>query len=155
VALLLDDTATRAFCQRAARLRVLMFLAGSVALACVALAWWASVRLVAARGQAQVLRAEADHLRALGQAAAGLAHETRNPLGLVRGWAQRLSSSGLGPEQHRQALAVVEECDRVTSRINQFLAFARPASPQPARLPPWSPDCWPRSQFGIPRPPRR
>jgi signal transduction histidine kinase len=77
------------------------------------------------------LEAETRHLRELGQAAAGLAHETRNPLGLVRGWAQRLSSSQLpSAEQRQQALAMVEECDRVTSRINQFLAFARPCEPR-------------------------
>jgi signal transduction histidine kinase len=61
-----------------------------------------------------------------------LAHETRNPLGLVRGWTQRLAQSDLQhPEQRRQAQAVVEECDRVTARINQFLAFARPCRPKP------------------------
>ncbi|MFO0930304.1 MAG: hypothetical protein U0736_25305 [Gemmataceae bacterium] len=48
------------------------------------------MRLAAARGR---LEAEARHHRALGQAAAGLAHETRNPLGLIRGWTQRLAGS--------------------------------------------------------------
>ncbi len=60
-----------------------------------------------------------------------MAHETRNPLGLIRGWTQRLSQSNLASdEQKRQAKAVIEECDRVTSRINQFLAFARPCKPK-------------------------
>ena len=69
---------------------------------------------------------ETRHLRELGQAAAGLAHETRNPLGLIRGWTQRLVETGLpSREQQEQAEAVLEECDRVTARINQFLAFAR------------------------------
>ena len=38
---------------------------------------------------AQTLEVEARHFRDLSQAAAGLAHETRNPLGLIRGWTQR------------------------------------------------------------------
>ncbi len=64
----------------------------------------------------------------MGQAAAGLAHETRNPLGLIRGWTQRLVKAGLpSDEQQEQAEAVLEECDRVTARINQFLAYARQA----------------------------
>jgi signal transduction histidine kinase len=83
-----------------------------------------------ARGRARVLELEARHFRDLSQAAAGLAHETRNPLGLVRGWTQRLAQSGLqNAQQQEQARAVVEECDRVTARINQFLSFARPCRP--------------------------
>jgi signal transduction histidine kinase len=129
--LVLERTTTDAFCQRAARAQGLLFLAETVALAALTLAWWSSVRLAEARGRAAVLQAEARNLRALGQAAAGLAHETRNPLGLVRGWAQRLAASNLpSAEQREHAERVVEECDRVTSRINQFLAFARPAAPQ-------------------------
>jgi signal transduction histidine kinase len=90
-------------------------------------AWQTSVRLARARGAAQVLESETRHLRELGQAAAGLAHETRNPLGLIRGWTQRLVADGLpSEEQQREAEAALEECDRVTARINQFLAFARP-----------------------------
>jgi signal transduction histidine kinase len=73
----------------------------------------------------------------LNQAAAGLAHETRNPLGLIRGWAQRLTQLDLGPaEQQQQAQSLVEECDRVTSRLNQFLAFARPNEPKIESLDP-------------------
>ena len=71
------------------------------------------------------------HLRELSQAAAGLAHETRNPLGLIRGWTQRLAQAAM-PEAERQkhTSALIEECDRVTARINQFLAFARPRDPE-------------------------
>ncbi len=81
------------------------------------------------------LEVEARHLRDLGQAAAGLAHETRNPLGLIRGWTQRLTDSDrCTPEQRRQAQSVIEECDRLTSRINQFLEFAKPRRPSLAAV---------------------
>ena len=89
--------------------------------------WQFTVRLAQAEGKARLLTAETRHLSELGQAAAGLAHETRNPLGLIRGWTQRLVESGLPTDQQMQAEAVLEECDRVTARINQFLAFARHA----------------------------
>jgi signal transduction histidine kinase len=86
--------------------------------------------LVEARGREKILETEARHLRELSQAAAGLAHETRNPLGLIRGWTQRLAGLTTNTaEQQGHAQAVIEECDRVTARINQFLAFARPCEP--------------------------
>ena len=42
-------------------------------------------------------------------------------------WAQSIHDN---PQQRQQAQAVIEECDRVTARINQFLAFARPCKPK-------------------------
>ena len=130
--LLLDRSQTDETIRRAFWTRIWLVAAGALVLACVAVAWRTSVRLAEARGRARVLEAEARHWRDLGQAAAGLAHETRNPLGLIRGWTQRLVDSGLpSGEQGQQAQAIVEECDRVTSRINQFLAFAKPCEPHP------------------------
>lgn len=137
VALLsLDRTLCDAACQREARLRLVVALSAGVVLALVAVAWWASLRLAGARTHAAMLEAEARHLRDLSQAAAGVAHETRNPLALIRGWAQRLGESSLPAEEKARLHAVIEECDRVTSRINQFLAFARPAQPAPTPVAP-------------------
>ena len=133
--LLLDRGRSDALNGHAAFRHVTMAAAGTLVLACVVLAWRASVKLVAARGRAYVLEAEAQHLRELSQAAAGLAHETRNPLGLVRGWTQRLAQSGADDAERREhARAVIEECDRVTARINQFLAFAKPHEPRLERV---------------------
>jgi signal transduction histidine kinase len=126
--LVLDRTHVDDRSWRAARLRGALVAAGTLLLFCVTLAWHVTVR---AAGRTRLLETEARHLRDLSQAAAGLAHETRNPLGLVRGWAQRLSQTGFpSQEQQAQADAIVEECDRVTARINQFLAFARPHEPK-------------------------
>jgi signal transduction histidine kinase len=111
---------------------VFVSLAGGLVLVSVALAWRASVRLVEARGREKLLETETRHWRELSQAAAGLAHETRNPLGLIRGWTQRLAEDDADRSVQRQhAFAVIEECDRVTARINHFLAFARPCEPHP------------------------
>ena len=135
--LILDRSQAEAQCRSAAWLRAFVAAAGGLVLACLALAWRASVRLAEAHGRARLLETEARHLRELSQAGAGLAHETRNPLGLIRGWTQRLVQSGLqSPEHRRQAQAVIEECDRVTARINQFLAFAKPCEPrlEPVRV---------------------
>lgn len=129
--LLLDRTRHDQLVRRAAWSCVFICFAGGMVMASVAAAWRASVRLVAARGLARVLELETRHWRDLGQAAAGLAHETRNPLGVIRGWTQRLAAGEVDPAEHRQrAQTMVEECDRVTARINQFLAFARPCEPE-------------------------
>jgi len=129
--LVLDSTSTEARCRREAWLRGSVVAAGWLVLSFVALAWRASVRTAQAQGRAKLFESETRQLRDLNQAAAGLAHETRNPLGLIRGWTQRLAQScDDRPELRAQALAIVEECDRVTSRINEFLAFARPLEPR-------------------------
>lgn len=113
---------------RETRNRILIFVLGTLLMFAAGALWQFTVRVVHAEGRARLLTAEARHLSELSQAAAGLAHETRNPLGLIRGWTQRLVEAGLpNREQQQQAEAVLEECDRVTARINQFLAFARPA----------------------------
>ena len=124
----LDRSATLAQIRREARNRTLIFVMGTLLLLAFGAVWQFTVRLAQSEGATRLLKAETRHLRELGQAAAGLAHETRNPLGLIRGWTQRLVESGLPSEdQQEQAEVVLEECDRVTARINQFLAFARQA----------------------------
>ncbi|MCS7471478.1 HAMP domain-containing histidine kinase [Stieleria sp. ICT_E10.1] len=127
----LDRTETMSQFYLEARSRILIFVLGTLLLVAIGAVWQFTVRLAQSEGRTRLLTAETRHLRELGQAAAGLAHETRNPLGLIRGWTQRLVDAGLpGADQQQQAEAVIEECDRVTARINQFLAFARQADLQ-------------------------
>jgi signal transduction histidine kinase len=135
--LLVDRQRADGAVSHAAWTRGSIAVAGWLAVICVALAWRASVRLAGARARARMLEIEACHLRDLAQAATGLAHETRNPLGLIRGWMQRFAESGMpSGNGHGQAQAVIEECDRITARINQFLAFARPGKPRIERFDP-------------------
>jgi len=135
--LVVDRSRADIACRRTAWTRGSIVAAGWLVVLCVALAWRATVRLAEARGRARTLEVEARHFRDLSQAAAGLAHETRNPLGLIRGWTQRLADTAADSCDGRQkAQAVIEECDRVTARINQFLAFARPSEPKPERFDP-------------------
>jgi signal transduction histidine kinase len=117
--------------QRATRSHAFVTAAAGLVLLCMALAWRATVGWVEAQGRARLLETETRHWRELSQAAAGLAHETRNPLGLIRGWTQRLAQDeNENPQRQGHAQAVIEECDRVTARINQFLTFARPCAPK-------------------------
>ncbi|NLF73337.1 MAG: hypothetical protein GX575_30235 [Candidatus Anammoximicrobium sp.] len=130
VALLLDRTQADQLNRRSAWSHAFVTAAGGLVLLCLALVWRAGVRMLDAQGRARLLEVEARHLRELSQAAAGLAHETRNPLGLIRGWTQRLlEDESHDPQREQHVRAVIEECDRVAARINQFLAFARPCDP--------------------------
>ena len=67
------------------------------------------------------------HLREMNLAAAGLAHETRNPLNIVRGLAQMISKRpDASPEIRENTAAIVEESDRLTAQLNEFINYSRP-----------------------------
>ncbi|MCC6620550.1 MAG: hypothetical protein IT385_04810 [Deltaproteobacteria bacterium] len=68
---------------------------------------------------------ERDRLAAIGQMAAGLAHEIRNPLGAIKGSAQLIGE--VDPEQRATFLQIItEEVNRLDSVVSQFLTYARP-----------------------------
>ena len=72
--------------------------------------------------------AQSERLARLG---AGLAHETKNPLGIVRGLAQSiLEVPGTNREIRTMAQQIVDESDRTVGQINSFLGFARPLEPE-------------------------
>jgi len=67
------------------------------------------------------------HLKEMNLAAAGLAHETRNPLNIIRGMAQMLSKESEAPMEIRdKARAIVDETDKVTSQLTEFINYSRP-----------------------------
>lgn len=67
------------------------------------------------------------HLKQMNLAAAGLAHETRNPLNLIRGLAQMISKQADAPAETRQkSLEIVNEADRVAAQLNEFINYSRP-----------------------------
>ncbi len=69
-------------------------------------------------------------LAAVGEMAAGLAHEIRNPLAAIRGASQAINPDA-SAEQSREMLAVIdEESDRLGRVVGEFLDYARPASPR-------------------------
>jgi signal transduction histidine kinase len=67
-----------------------------------------------------------ERLSALGQFAAGIAHELRNPLGTIRMRAQMWLRSSDAEAAKRNSAVILEEIDRLDTIISRLLYFARP-----------------------------
>lgn len=67
------------------------------------------------------------HLREMNVAAAGLAHETRNPLNIIRGLAQMISKQeDLSREARERSRDIINEADKVAAQLNEFINYSRP-----------------------------
>src|SRR6478735_8978940 len=79
------------------------------------------------RAQAEARRSE--RLAALGQLSAGLAHEIRNPLGVIKGSAETLNRKleNSNPLASELAGYIYTEVNRVSALVSRFLDFARPS----------------------------
>ena len=88
--------------------------------------------------QAQAEARRSERLAALGQLSAGLAHEIRNPLGVIKGSAEMLTQKLQGSDALARELAgyISTEVNRLSDLVTEFLDFARPlhAQPHPADL---------------------
>lgn len=75
--------------------------------------------------QAYETMRERDRLATLGQMAAGMAHEIRNPLGAIKGAVQLMEDELTG--QNADFMQIIrEEVDRLNKVVSQFLDYARP-----------------------------
>jgi len=79
----------------------------------------------------------AEQLATMGQFAAGIAHELRNPLTTIRSTIQFLASEfAEGSEQQKLSQITLEEVDRVNGIVGNLLSLAQPAESQPMALDP-------------------
>jgi two-component system sensor histidine kinase HydH len=78
--------------------------------------------------QAQEEAQRSERLAALGQMSAGLAHEIRNPLGVIKGSAEMLHQKlgDANPLATELAGYISSETNRLSALVTRFLDFARP-----------------------------
>lgn len=74
----------------------------------------------------ETVREREARFSALGEIAAGLAHELRNPLHIIRGDAELLARE---PGQAEVGQDILEEVDRINRFVNDLLDYTRPSTP--------------------------
>ncbi|MBM9606629.1 cache domain-containing protein [Desulfopila inferna] len=80
--------------------------------------------------QTYVELAEKEKLAAVGEMTAGIAHEIKNPLGVIQGSAQVVLDRRRPWEmRERAARFIIDEVERLDNTLKAFLSFARPAPP--------------------------
>ncbi len=68
----------------------------------------------------------AEQLATLGEMVAGISHEIRNPLGIIRSTAELLEHKIEDPALRRFTSMIMEEATRLNAILTEFLDFARP-----------------------------
>ena len=109
---------------------VLEVLAGQVAIAIE------DFRLIEENVRLERKVAEGERLAALGQMAATVAHEVKNPLSAIKSIAQVMGEDeGLKNQHARDLSLIVSETDRLSKSVTQLLSFAskRPPAAPPSR----------------------
>lgn len=122
---------------------VAFYLSANFAVLCGALGWVLDAR-ARSRRDAETIRIQLEALEAsrrealqneklaaIGRLAAGVAHEVRNPLGVIRASASMVQESfDPDSEPHRACGFICEEIDRLNGLITSLLTFARPTRPR-------------------------
>ena len=116
-------------------LRTIIILLATVSVLGSGLAW----RNLAKSSELQLRLVRASelntHLKEMNLAAAGLAHETRNPLNIIRGLAQMISKQpSTPPETQKKSREIIDEADKVAAQLNEFINYSRPREVRRSKL---------------------
>lgn len=68
----------------------------------------------------------AEKMNAIGQLAASVAHEIRNPMTVVKGFLQIFLAKNMSEEEHMYLKLMIEELNRAETIINDYLSLAKP-----------------------------
>jgi signal transduction histidine kinase len=129
---------TQSFLDAASRdlwLRTIIGVLATISMLGLALAW--RNLMMSSELQIRLVRASELnlHLKEMNLAAAGLAHETRNPLNIIRGLAQLITKQeSASPEVRKKSRDILNETDRVTAQLNEFINYSRPREVRPATV---------------------
>jgi len=114
-----------------AALRRGSLVTGGAVLVFLTVMGWLLFRLQRATERYRASVMEQENLAAMGRMTAGIAHEIRNPLGIISGTAQhlrrRLEQAGIADET---AAFIPDEIDRLDRILRGYLAFGTDAAPE-------------------------
>jgi signal transduction histidine kinase len=127
VALVMSTDTFRSACTRDLWVRAVIVLLTTISVLGSGLAW----RNLSETSELQIRLVRASelntHLKEMNLAAAGLAHETRNPLNIIRGLAHMVSKQpGTPPEIQKKSREIIDEADKVAAQLNEFINYSRP-----------------------------
>jgi signal transduction histidine kinase len=80
----------------------------------------------------QTALAEAKTLSAVGEMAAGAAHELNNPLAVISGRAQLMRDRAAGADEKKTWQIIVDQAQRISDIISDLMQFSSPAPPRTA-----------------------
>ncbi|MBN1863645.1 MAG: HAMP domain-containing histidine kinase [Victivallales bacterium] len=111
------------------------FIAGSAIFALAFIIWSQFIRIHELGSRLLAEKRKSEFVDELGLAATGLAHETKNPLGVIRGLAQNIAdNSKVSVSVRTKAREIMEETDVTTARLGDFLSYARLRKPSPSPI---------------------
>ena len=77
---------------------------------------------------------QTERLAAVGQLAAGAAHEINNPLAIISARTQMIEAKEHDEKRKKELHQIYEQIERISSILTNLMGFARPASPQKSRV---------------------
>lgn len=116
--------ASAGFLARLEELRIVLIAATAVSIVGIALFTWFVLKATGSLIRARESLLESETFASMGRMAAGIAHEIRNPLFIIRSSAEKLKEAN--PERADEIDSfILEEVDRLNTILTDYLLFAR------------------------------
>jgi two-component system, NtrC family, sensor histidine kinase HydH len=109
---------------------LILYILACVAIIVFILAWVYMIKNSKLRLKYAGVKAKTDKLEELSLAATGLAHEIKNPLGIIRGLSQEIAKNCKNKKLVEEiAVKIIDEADITTERLSDFMNYAKHITP--------------------------